>query len=136
VFEFAGIIHIYSLIECTSKLSFVRVFELAKISYVHLLIQCILNLHLSRCLNWQKLPASWGIECMSKKLIFWLNVNYNVQDFKQNKNYILCQQDFIHFELFYRSHRNDLGLKIKICYRNHEYLIDSWLRFYIVNVHQ
>jgi hypothetical protein len=34
------------------------------------------------------------------------------------------------------SHRNDLGLKIKICYKNHEYLIDSLLRFYIVNVYQ
>ncbi len=30
-----------------------------------------------------------------------------------------------HFKLFYKIHRNDLGLKTKICYKNHEYLIDS-----------
>jgi hypothetical protein len=29
------------------------------------------------------------------------------------------------FELLYISNINDLGLKTKICYKNHEYWIDS-----------
>jgi hypothetical protein len=51
MFKLAIIIYIYWLIECSPKLSFVRVFELAKITHVYWSFQCILNLHLSRCFN-------------------------------------------------------------------------------------
>jgi hypothetical protein len=32
---------------------------------------------------------------------------------------------FHSFELLYKSHKNDLDLKTKICYKNHVFLIDS-----------
>jgi hypothetical protein len=116
LFELAKITYIYWPIECIPKLSYVRVFELAritysyrpiesnpkklfvsllkltKITYVYWLIQCIPNIHLSRGLVGENYLHLLGNSMHVKSLNCWLiNVNYNVQDFKQNYNYILYQ---------------------------------------------
>jgi hypothetical protein len=99
LFKHAIITYINWPIDCTLRFSFGRVFELVKITYVYWSIQCIPNLHLY--LHVFLKPSCWGVWAIKNYLHFlgnwmhvknlscWLNVDYNVQDFKHNKRYIL-----------------------------------------------
>jgi hypothetical protein len=62
-------------------------------------------------------------------MVLTVNAHYSVHNLKEIritdniKN--INMQDFTHFELFWRSHINDLNFKTKINYKNYEYAIAS-----------